>query len=123
MVKSFKEIREHELEFWSMERRNGHQRVALRKGFTDGNYNFYQNENGTWYAVDPENGYAVGSGDNFGTAIADAYSDERQKIIQREIDAGRYAKYAEDFQRCCEEQGVSPDDWTDRVSTLSDLFI
>lgn len=109
-------------DFWSLENINGEGRATLRHGFTDGVYNFYEHDNGTWYAIDPENGCGIGSGMFLETAKADAYSSYKQELIQNSKDAGRYQKYAERFRRICEEQGVSIDDWADKISSLSDLF-
>lgn len=109
-------------DFWSMENRGGKQGVALRHGFTDGVYNYYESDSGTWFCIDPENGYAISSGMFLETAKADAYSVAKQEMIHRERDAGRYEKYAETFRRICEEQGVSLDDWADKIGSLSDLY-
>lgn len=108
--------------FWALRNTRSGVTVVQHVGFTDGVYDYYEDDDGTWHVIDPECGCSIGNGIYLETAKSDAYSSHKQELIQNAKDAGRYQKYAETFRLVCEEQSISLDDWTDKISSLSDLF-
>ena len=108
--------------FYSMERRNGQQHVALRDGFTDGTYRYYFNDvSTTWYAIEPDCGYAIGSGLSLQAAVADAYSPVRQEILLGAKKSGIYSGYVENFNTALEQAGLSLIDY-EELQGLEDLI-
>ena len=46
-------------DFYTMVRENGKNIAKQQNGYTDGNFNYYKNQYGTWHAIHPENGLSV----------------------------------------------------------------
>ena len=45
--------------FYSMVHENGKSIAKRQNGYTDGKYNYYKNQWGTWFVIHPENGLSV----------------------------------------------------------------
>ncbi len=72
--------------FYSMIRKDGQNVAKRQNGYTDGTYNYYKGEFGTWYAIQPETGLSIYSSSTRKTAAEGAHAPEMAEKVARALD-------------------------------------
>ena len=71
------------IEFYTRTHKNGKDIAEKVNGYTDGKFNYYKNEFGNWFAVEPKTGLSTGAQYKTRKQIIDhAYSERVTALIE-----------------------------------------
>lgn len=84
--------------------KNGKKGVYKHNGYTDGTFNYYRDQFGWWYAIDPESGAAALRNSTLKKTAAEANTPRMLEAIERVKTTDKYKKDVKKFQALVERK-------------------